>query len=351
MAATKLLNIFALSTLATLLCSFAPSQSLALAVGSNHLVKRLPNHHGIAKKKKRDTARCKPRSSSSAPPPTTTPQQDLYQHQPSSAAGTPTPTPTPTPTSTPSGRGKLGVAWALNDDPRLHFFTDSSRVSIIHLWNSYVSTSVAAAKSSGIDVSIMLWGGTSEYIDPFVQSAKPGYATHAYGPNEVNQYDQANLDVPTTINLWFTYIQPLADQGYTLGGPVTTSAPDGFDWMTTFIAQCGTNCKMSEMPLHWYDTTFEKLQEYVEKWSGFKMPMRVTEFACTNFNGADQPDMGQVWDFVTQAINYFEGNSQILSYAPFGAMDSMVNVDTSNQLFVPHGNTLTDLGWKYVNGN
>ena len=30
----------------------------------------------------------------------------------------------------------------------------------------------------------MLWGGTSDYINPFVQSAKAGYATHAYGPNE-----------------------------------------------------------------------------------------------------------------------------------------------------------------------
>ena len=59
--------------------------------------------------------------------------------------------------------------------------------------------------------------------------------------------------------------------------------------------------------------------------------------------------MDQVWAFTAQAIAYFDSNSQILSYAPFGAMDSMVNVDPNNQLFVPYGNTLTDLGWDYVN--
>ena len=51
--------------------------------------------------------------------------------------------------------------------------------------------------------------------------------------------------------------------------------------MTDFVNKCGANCRMSEMPLHWYDTTFEKLQAYVEQWSAFKLPMRVTEYACT----------------------------------------------------------------------
>jgi len=344
----------------TLLCSFTPSQTLALSINPDHLARQLPNHHGIAKKKRgANVKRCKPNSSSPAsqptgysspaPQPTSTPKEN-----PSSSSTQPPTTvvsPTSTPTYTPTGRGKVGIAWNFGDDKRLALITASTRVSIIHLWSAYIPTTVAAAGSSGIAISIMLWGNTPDYIDSFAKLAQPGYATHAYGPNEVNQYDQANLDVDTTIHLWFTYIQPLADKGYTLGGPVTTSAPDGFTWMTDFVNKCGADCKMSEMPLHFYDTTFEKLEAYVEKWSAFKIPMRLTEYACTNFNGPDQPDLGQVWDFTVKAINYFENNPQVLSYAPYGWFESMGNVDPNNQLFDPNNkDTLSALGWRYING-
>jgi hypothetical protein len=58
--------------------------------------------------------------------------------------------------------------------------------------------------------------------------------------------------------------------------------------------------------------------------------------------------MDEIWSFTDQAIKYFEGNSNVKSYAPFGFMDGMDNVDPNNRLFKTGG--LTDLGWKYVNG-
>lgn len=89
------------------------------------------------------------------------------------------------------------------------------------------------------------------------------------------------MNVPDAVSAWFQYLRPLKDQGYVLGSPSTTSAPNGFEWMTQFFQQCGSDCGIDEVLLHWYDMKFEDFQTYVEKWvDGFKKPVRITEFAC-----------------------------------------------------------------------
>jgi hypothetical protein len=130
MPAVKLLNIFALSTLAVLLCSFAPSHTLALSIQANHLARQSPNHHhGIAKKKKRDTQRCKPKPSTSSPPVPASSPYDSPAPSLSSTPGSPanfnagdvTPTSTTpnsvqtNPPATSSGTGKLAIAWAMGE--------------------------------------------------------------------------------------------------------------------------------------------------------------------------------------------------------------------------------------------
>jgi len=355
MPAAKLLNIFALSTLAVLLCSFAPSQTLALSIRADHLPRQIPNHHGIAKKKKRGlNKRCKPNPSSSSSPP---------------VQGTPAPAPGPVdanlnadnvtpssssqlsaatnpPTSISSGPGKLAVAWAMGNDPRLTDIVSTHRVKMIHLWDSEIPDAV---KNTGVPVSIMLWSNSQDRVDKFVQFAKPGYASHAYGFNEVNQDGQANMPVAAGVSAWYQYIRPLADQGYTLGSPCTTSAPNGFDWMTEFFNQCGADCHVDEVAIHWYDVHFEDLKAYIDKWAGFGKPMRLTEFACQNFNDLNaQPSMDDIWTFTDQAIQYLEGDQRMMSYAPFGFMTDMSNVVPYNTLFSSDG--LSPLGWKYVNG-
>jgi hypothetical protein len=102
------------------------------------------------------------------------------------------------------------------------------------------------------------------------------------------------MSVSDAISAWYSYIRPLKDQGYTLGSPCTTSAPDGFDWMSSFIPQCGGDCGVDEMLIHWYDVKFEDFQTYVEKWANaFKLPVRITEFACqVRVTSADPLGMG-----------------------------------------------------------
>jgi hypothetical protein len=69
----------------------------------------------------------------------------------------------------------------MGDDQRISFLTSSSRVVMFHLWDVIIPDSV---KNSGKDVSIMLWGTDQNRINNWLQYAKPGYATHAYGFNE-----------------------------------------------------------------------------------------------------------------------------------------------------------------------
>jgi len=185
MPAINLLNILALSTLATLLCTFAPSQTLALSIQPDHLARQLPNHHGIAKKK-RGSKRCKPRPSSSTPQPTNTPNTpnppkgDVVKPS-SSSTQPPKSVETKTPTTATNGKKWLGLAWALGNDPRLSLVTASKNLGMIHLWSAEVPSSV---KASGIPTSIMLWGSGQDKIDQFVKHAQDGYARLIFGFNE-----------------------------------------------------------------------------------------------------------------------------------------------------------------------
>ena len=192
MPAIKLLNIFALSTFAILLCSLAPSQSLAASIQPNHLARQLPNHHGIAKK--RGTKRCKSRSSSvplsstPAPKPTSTPPNvdtvkstNPPKNSPSPSSTSPASVATKSPTSTPSGSGKLAIAWAMGNDKRIALLSASPRVKMFHLWDAQVPSAV---KDTGIPYSIMLWSNAQDRVNSFQQVAKKGYASYVFGFNE-----------------------------------------------------------------------------------------------------------------------------------------------------------------------
>jgi len=117
--------------------------------------------------------------------------------------------------------------------------------------------------------------------------------------------------------------------------------------MTDFFSQC-SDCHVDDVLIHWYDVKFVDFKAYVDKWAGFGKPLRITEFACQNFNGADQPSSDDIWSFTTQAIQYLEGNPVVQTYAPFGFMDDMYNVNPADRLFAP--DNLSALGWLYVNG-
>ena len=149
MAFNKLVNLFALASLAVLVCSFSAQPVNALSVEpAHHLARSIGRNHGqIAKKKRSSKAkrqsskRCVAKASSSlvassteaAPTSSSTPDSTpAAQAQETQAATTPAASPTPSPTSTTitptpvSNDGKkVGLAWPNGPDPSLSQFVTS----------------------------------------------------------------------------------------------------------------------------------------------------------------------------------------------------------------------------------
>jgi hypothetical protein len=116
MAATKLLNLLALSSLAILACSFGQTQVNALSSGS-HVVARhaFRGHNSVAKRKRGSSKRCKSRPTSSAPPAQTPPahKDDNNNDSDGGSAGS---------GFGHGGGGKFGLAWPNGPDPALSKF-------------------------------------------------------------------------------------------------------------------------------------------------------------------------------------------------------------------------------------
>ena len=87
------------------------------------------------------------------------------------------------------------------------------------------------------------------------------------------------MDVADAVGAWNAYLQPLANEGYQLLAPVTSSNPDGYTWMQQFLSQC-QGCSIAGMPVHYYGTDANEMISYIEQWAGFGYPILVTEFAC-----------------------------------------------------------------------
>jgi len=353
--------LVALSSLAILSCSFGPTTVNALSVADHHVVRHVA-HDNLAKRKSGQTKRCKTRSHSSSStsslPNTSsspTPSSNKSEHTdpapppPASTPSSSTSAPAPSKTSSSGsgggveGRGKLGLAWPNGDDQRLQLLI-TGRTGVLYTWSPDLPKDLY-----GLIGVPMLWGPNQ--IERFQQLVKPGYARHVLGFNEANEPGQSNLSPSYAAQLWIKYIQPLRDQGYKLGSPAMSSRPNGKQWMSDFLKACNGGCTFDFLATHFYDTTFEKFQAYVEDWNNAypALPLWITEFACQDFNGGPQPDAGQVFSFYSQAMNFIEKTPWIQMAAPFGFMDDMQGVNPLDKLF--NGSMLSDLGWLVLYGN
>jgi len=231
----------------------------------------------------------------------------------------------------------------MENDIRFKLITDPGRVACIFLWSHHIPDIV---RESGVRISIMLWDDSTPKIDAFEQAVQAGGMQLCAGPNEVNEPTQANMSVERGVTLWRQHLAPNRDRCQLIS-PVTTSAPNGFDWMTEYFKSC-PDCydTLTYLAIHYYDIKLADLKVYVEKWKSFGKPLAMTEFACQNFNGADQPSMDQIWEFTVGAVEFFNSEDGLSFYAPFGFMDDLYNVNPANGLF--SGSGLSDLGNYYV---
>jgi len=345
--AAKLLNLVALSSLAILACSFGAAPVNALSVGSspNH-ARHFGNHQLIAKKKRSNTARCKPRPSSSAVSSSTPAAKPSVSSKKPQATPKVTPTPPPAPPSGGgntghAGGGKVGLGWALGDDPSLKNFV-TSKVSFIYSWSPWKPS---GADALGLQYAPMLWGPNQ--IGDFTNLVKPGYAQYALGFNEPDIDGQSNLDPGYAASLWKQYLQPLKGHGYSLVSPAVTSGPGGKVWLQKFLSDCD-GCSVDFVGVHWYGTDPQQFISYCEDFhSTFNRDIWVTEFACQNFAGGAQCDEAQVQNFMSTVTSWMDSTGYIFAYFAFGIMHDMQGVNVLDQLMAADGQP-TNLGWSYI---
>ncbi|TFK43346.1 glycosyl hydrolase catalytic core-domain-containing protein [Crucibulum laeve] len=361
MAVAKLLNLFAVSSLAILACSFGSTPVNALSIESNHhLARHAARGHGViaAKKKRASTSkRCKPRPSSSvvvATPPKTT--SAASASAPASTPKTTAPAPATTSKAASSGNSgsntggntntnpgaKVGLAWPNGDDSSLRNFK-TNKVSRIYSWSPWKP---ALSDSLGLEFIPMLWG--EKQIADFQRLVKPGTAKTVLGFNEPNQDGQSDMSPQRAAQVWQQNIQPLKNSGMALISPATTSAPSGKTWMKDFFAACN-GCSFDGLALHWYGTDAQEFIKYVTDFhTTFNLPIWVTEFACQNFSGGAQCTKDQVFSFMDTVTNFMDNSPFVAAYFAFGVMHDMVGVNTLDQLMGPNG-LPTDLGYSYIN--
>lgn len=350
MTAVRILNLFALTALATLLTTLAPQPVQALEhrglqFGRRHQHAHIAENALIKKRSNSKKCRARPTSSSSASPtatpsPTST-HKDNSPPQPTTTKDS-KPAPKPTqPAQPPSSGGglfskKIGLAWADGDSDYLLQF--KGQVGWMYNWGAGKPSN---ADKAGIPYLPQAWGWKDGAA--FLSAAKSSNAPLFPTINEPNEGGQANMDPGSGVAFWKQYVKPIRDMGKKVTSPATSSNPNGLTWVKNFKSQCG-ECDWDYTAIHWYDVTFDKFKTYCETWhDAFGKDIIITEFALQNFNGGDQPSLGDVYSFFSQAIPYLESTPWIVGYAPFGFIEPPTGIQPNMNL-VNGGGSLTGLG-------
>lgn len=167
-------------------------------------------------------------------------------------------------------------------------FFDSASSDLTWYYN-WASTPSSDLNGNTLQFVPMLWGsGGSENFYKTVKGQIDSGAniTWVLGFNEPNgcsgTYGASCLDAETAAQIWIDQIEPLREDGVSLGGPAVTSAPDGFNWLQNFFTACGGQCHPDFLPIHYYGG-FQGLADHVGQvnvtYQNMTEGFWVTEFA------------------------------------------------------------------------
>ncbi|AAW41614.1 hypothetical protein CNBB2240 [Cryptococcus deneoformans B-3501A] len=265
-------------------------------------------------------------------------------------------------TTTSSGGGsvnvgsKFGLAWpngdwAASTDPNYIGNYIGSKASWYYTWSPF---SVGSGDSLGLEFVPMLWG-PKQVSDWHAQMSQwPSTVENALFFNEPNQVGQCDISAADAVTYWVTDYLPVRASGIRLGGAATTSAPDGLQWVLDFVKACtdagnsAADCAADFIPLHWYDVDIENFKSYVENFhTQTGSNIWITEYACQNFNGGAQCTDQESWDLHIAIAAWFDEQSYVERYSPFGVMQDMQGVNQNNALMNPDG-SITSLGGWYI---
>ncbi|KAI6047353.1 glycosyl hydrolase catalytic core-domain-containing protein [Pisolithus marmoratus] len=357
MAAIKLLNLFALVSVALVVLSAGPVSVNAMVVGGDGLygARHVPDHDAVAKRR-RDT------SSTSTGPPTSTPTPAATPAD-LGVSTSPAPAPTTTsssaaPSSTPSSGGsttsgskKWGLAWPNGDASYLSNFA-LPNVGYLYTWSPYLPSGLSELGIEGIP---MLWG--YDQVTDFQNLVVEGYANYVLGMNEPNEPSQSNMSPSDGASLWQQYINPLQNKGYKLISPACTNDQAGLDWYQQFFAAC-SGCHFDAIAFHAYTNDAQSVIDYATTLHNtYNLPVWITEFADQNYSGTGgQADMNAVWSFASTIVNFVDNTDWLEVAFPFGKANSSPShciltslskgVDANNALLASNGYP-TSLGYTY----
>lgn len=233
----------------------------------------------------------------------------------------------------PVNEKKVGLAWAIRNAMDIESFK-LNKVSWYYSWSA-----TPGWNNAPTDLSFcpMLWGRDTSEFEKHVLNKPNGKFNRAkcvLGINEPEQKSQANMGVSEGCNLMRKYVVPLKEKGYYIVSPATSSAPSGLDWMKDFRSSCSDVWdKIDAVAIHYYDVSTSNFKKYVTKWyKEFQKPIWVTEYACQNFNGGPQCSKGHAQQFHEEMALWFDNQSYVQAYAPFGIMMNMQGVSGTNRL-------------------
>ena len=168
---------------------------------------------------------------------------------------------------------KNGLCWANGPWMDIHKFKKS--MGWMYSWTANLPLKDGQWwLPEGIQYFPMLWGNSPDRIDNWKKyvlndrHARQNRDKVAMGPNEVNQKGQGQMSPAEACHLFRSYIVPLKDDdGWTIIGPSTTSAPDGKVWMKKFRDTCPDVWnKIDADSVHYYGTDPNTAVEYIQDW-------------------------------------------------------------------------------------
>jgi len=245
---------------------------------------------------------------------------------------------------TVTSTAKAGLPWPNGPSIDINQYRTTGKVQWYYTWSP-------SSFDTDLEFVPMFWGETSinEWQSTINSTIRNRHVTSALGFNEPQQQGQANLSPTDGASLWKTYIEPLKSQGIRLGSPAPSSAPSGKQWLLDWLTQCDGGCTVDFIALHWYDINSTAFINYLEDFHNtFQRPLWVTEWACQNFNDAnEQCSQQDIVDFMNATESFMDSTDWVERYAWFGAMIDMSGVNQDDSLMDSTGKINT-LGEQYI---
>ncbi|KAI0650065.1 hypothetical protein C8Q79DRAFT_1108573 [Trametes meyenii] len=205
---------------------------------------------------------------------------------------------------------KSQAAAAMNGDKAGLAWANSNYNDVLHLEPGAYTTS--------IEFVPMLWGPQQapDWDNNINRTIQQQHVTHLLGFNELDIAGQSNLTPAEAATLWKAHMEPLKGLGVRLGSPAISGG-----------------CTVDFVALHWYNINSTQFIEYLQDYHDtFQKPLWVTEWACHNFNDAnEQCSLQDIVNLMNVTQQFMDNTDWVERYAWFGAM---VNLQGVNQRHV-----------------